>query len=119
MSEGNGILKISRAGTKKFAIGEGEPQMVDVSAAWDQWFVLSNSFADADKKIPADKLLDHNAAKRQFVCEMLRCEDVTMHEANVFIDMLAQEVEKLRNFFVLKSPVMHDSPANTEVRFSQ
>ena len=119
MSEGNGILRISREGTKKIAVGDGPAVLIDISAAWDQWYVLSNSFADADKKIPAEKLLEHNAAKRQFACELLQCQDLTMHEANAFVAMLYEEVEKLRNFFVLKSPVTQGSPANTEVRFSQ
>ncbi len=119
MSASNGVLKIERKGKKKFAIGDAEPVEIDVSIVYDQWFVIDHDFADENGMIPPANLIARNTAMRNFVAELLKCDDVTMAEAQEFINILTVEVNKLRDFFSTKWPATPGSAENLEVRFSQ
>lgn len=120
MSASNGVIRINRKGKKLFAIGEEGPSFeIDVSIVYDQWYVIDQGFADEGGLIPTDKLVERNAAMRTFVCDISQCADVTMAEAQEFIKLLGEEVQKLRVFFAPKSPDKQSSPESLELRFSQ
>ena len=129
IAEQNGVIRITRKGRVKFAFGEdGEPFDVDVMGVWNEWVQVSRSIEGIDGKIPNDKIVAFDETKRAFV--QAKVQDaykgrqepipVLSHiEAVEFLNLIWNEVERLRPFFEPKLPGLLASPASSELRFSQ
>lgn len=135
----NGVIRISRRGKAKFQFDDAhEPFEVDVIEVSDQWYEIDFSFREktADDKwiLPAGKWNEHGQAQVNFVQGTVAAAyekigkpgptDLTRGEAEAFLQLIAAEVAKLRDFLLPKketpsSPPASTVPPSTEERFSQ
>jgi hypothetical protein len=126
VSQNNGVIRIGRKGTKKFAFGEdGAPFEVDVVVAFQQWVTTDESFRpmdqdeDGNRPIPTEDIPKFHQAAVDFVKSLSNVE-VTTAEALDFIARLREQYDELAIFF---RPKLRDEPASpatsgVELRFS-
>jgi hypothetical protein len=124
----NGVVRISRKGTKKFAFGEeGQPFEVDVVAAFQGWIDVDKQFRVTEDSSLTDLPAYHQAAVIHV--KNLSGYDVTIAEALDFMARLREVYDDLAVFFRPRSPEERGSPgtsavasagtsAKTELRFS-
>lgn len=149
MSANNGVIRVGRKGTRKFAFGEegspgGEPFEVDVVVTIQHWFNIHDEFVNAGeeneegkKVISNSEVPSYHQAAVNFV-EELRCTEpknnlarencttsgykvVTVAEALDFNARLRECYDELVVFFRPKSREEQDSPdsSGVELRFSE
>lgn len=112
MSENNGVIRVGRKGTKKFAFGEdGLPFAVDVVVAFQQWICIDDAVREQyeNRDIPASGMAAYNQAAVEFVrglatprggsLDAAEPPDLTTAEALDFIARLCEEHDKLVDFF--------------------
>lgn len=124
----NGVVRISRKGMVKFAIGEDEPFILDVIDVHDQWYQSDWSMRDKDGAIPRDQQVGWNENRRAFFQTITQqayqsqlpgkeCPVLTHAEAGEFLAKIQEEATRLRSFFFPKSPDQPSSPQATAMRF--
>jgi hypothetical protein len=122
---GRPIVRIGRKGRQWFALGEeGEPFEVDVVAIHSQWVDIDRTFRNEKNELPLEKIAEANAAAWQFVHDIginagLSFDDMTLAEALEFICKIAEETDRLKDFFVPKLSGERSSPESTELTFSE
>ncbi len=140
MSASNGVIRIARKGTKKFAFGEdGQPFEVEVVVAFQEWIGIDELFRqeegegvkqeDVGAILTADMPAYHEAAV-QFVKKLSTTSvsdgrtwvpDINTAEALDFIARLKEEYDSLVVFFRPKPRVEPGSRDTSVVehRFSE
>lgn len=135
---GDGVVRIGRKGTKKFAFGEdGAPFEVDVVCAMHGWIAVDEQFRTEEetgsdgtvyKVIPTADMNEYHAAAVGYVCSLATKEsvgsgkpEITTAEALDFIARLREEYDALADFFRAKRRKEEDSPDTSaaELRFSE
>ena len=126
MSQNNGVIRVGRKGTKKFAFGEdGEPFEVDVVSAFQKWTELDDSYREKsdDRSILMSDMQSYYNAAKNFVY-MLSGDTIgtiTIAEALEFLAKLKDEYSALTDFFRPRSRDEPDLPdsSGAELRFSE
>lgn len=123
----NGVIRIGRKGTKKFAFGDGEPFEVDVVVAFQHWIGIDdglrppNEDDNGNRPIAVCDMPAFHQSAVGFASEMSGCNDVTTAEALDFIARLREQYNELADFFRPKSREEPASPASSEagLQFSE
>lgn len=124
MSASNGVIRIGRKGTKKFAFGEDGPVFeVDVVTVFQRWICIDKDLRATEGPdegaIPAAAMETYHFAAVQFA-EELSGGPVTTAEALDFLARLREVYDDLADFFQPKSSEERASPDTLAVglRFS-
>lgn len=124
MSSSNGVVRIGRKGTKKFAFGEDGPVFeLDVVVAFQRWIEVDSTFRPEDtdtggsRDIAAADMPAYHQAAVHFAKECVGDMDapVTTAEALDFIARLREQYDDLVTFFRPRSSEERASPATSEV----
>ncbi len=134
MSANNGVIRIGRKGTKKFAFGEdGAPFEVDVVQAFQQWIGIEEQYrqqnGDKKGKILQEDMAAYHQGAVEFVKELStdrsagadnKQPDITIAEALDFIARLGEQYNELADFFLIKRREKDESlgTSGVELRFS-
>ena len=127
MTSSNGVIRIGRKGTRKFAFGDGPIFEVDVVVAFQRWITIDDNFRPEDTAEGGDRSISvadmptYHLAAVAFV-EELGGGGVTTAEALDFIARLREQYDDLAAFFQPKLREERVSPATleggSELRFS-
>lgn len=130
-ANGNGVIRVGRKGTKKFAFGnEGEPGSepfsVDVVVAYQAWICTDNDFREqvdptGGRTIPTANMPEYNRMAKEFVQSLAaggpdkEPPEITTAEALDFIARLRECYDEVAIFFLAKSPEERASRDTSEV----
>ncbi len=121
MSAANGIIRIGRKGTKKFAFGDDGPVFeVDVVTAFQAWVCIDEGFRNEEDDIPNEQMPEYHASAVRFVIGLGGGDAVTTAEALDFLARLREQYNEVAVFFRPRSREERDSPDTLEagLRFS-
>lgn len=141
MSKENGVIRVGRRGTVKFAFGEdGAPFSVDVVTAWQEWICIDEEFREREGRegqvlnqdMPEYHQKAVEFAKRLGTTEVIEKTpegpvsrgfiepDITTAEALEFIARLREQYDEVATFFRPRLREERDSQdsSEAELRFS-
>jgi hypothetical protein len=129
LSNNDGVIRIGRKGTKKFAFGEdGEPFEVDVVVVMRDWFDIDDEFRELDpdvldddgrpmRVVPRDAAKAYNNAVMEFATKLAPegSGPESTGEALDFLARLREQYDELADFFQPRKRGEGRSPASSGV----
>ena len=123
--DSNGVIRISKKGIKKFAIGNGGAFDLDIVQAFTKWIQIDESFREDDRTIKPENMPEFHQSAIDFVSYYAAgnvSAPITTAEALDFLARLREQYEELANFFQPKlseEPESRDTSGEVSVQFSE